>query len=696
MHCKPWRSEGRGTPPPVEPTIAVLPTHVIDQIAAGEVIERPSSVVKELVDNAIDAGGKAISVETQGGGRALIRVVDDGRGMSPKDAVLAFERHATSKLRAVDDLWALATMGFRGEALPSIASVSRMTLTTRRQEDLAATRVHIEGSRLVSVSEVGAPVGTTVEVADLLYNVPARLKFMKGETTEASHITDFIARIALAFPQLHVRLRHSGRVALEVPPDRDGFARVHALLGARVASRMVAVSGEEAGIRVVAYLGAPELAQTTARGVQLFVGKRPVRDRGVLHAIAMGYGELVPRGRYPNAIVFIDAPVGFVDFNVHPQKSEVRFSDAGAVAAAVRHVVQIGVARAPWRDEIGGAGPVMMTAIANVAPPRLPMDAPATNLAETYSRELRELRARPQAMFGFDEGPRQWAQQIKEQVRSARAADVGVTARETQALVEAERQQRPLAIDAPPAKQPDPAAPWSEAHLAEGSGSSTSPGWLADAETSALAFGESVASRPSAASQPSLGFFASLKYLGQLDLTYLLCEGDGELVLIDQHVAHERVELARLRAGHDERAMPTQRLLFPTTIEVPPALVEVATRMTDVLARVGYEAEPFGATSLAVKSVPGAIRHGDPTHLLKKLLGEWADDGAPTEEERLERVLAEIACHSVVRAGDRLSPSEAEALLRSMDTADFRGPGPHNRPVMLRLSLADIARRFGR
>jgi len=656
----------------VEPTIAVLPTHVIDQIAAGEVIERPSSVVKELVDNAIDAGGRAISVETQGGGRALIRVVDDGRGMSPKDAVLAFERHATSKLRAVDDLWALATMGFRGEALPSIASVSRMTLTTRRQEDLAATRVHIEGSRLVNVTEVGAPVGTTVEVADLLYNVPARLKFMKGETTEASHITDFVAKIALAYPQLHLRLRHSGRVALDVPPDRDGFARVHALLGARVASRMIAVSGEEAGIRVVAYLGAPELAQTTARGVQLFVGKRPVRDRGILHAIAMGYGELVPRGRYPNAIVFLDAPVGFVDFNVHPQKSEVRFSDAGAVAAAVRHVVQIGIARAPWREEIGGAGPVMMTAIANVAPPRLPVDAPATNLASTYARDLRELRARPQAMFGFDEGPRQWAQQIKEQVRTARAADAGVSAREAQALTELanrgsaaasiERAQRPLPI----APQPD-GAPWEDAQLAEGSAPSMTP-----------------------------GFFASLKYLGQLDLTYLLCEGDGELVLIDQHVAHERVELARLRTGHDERAMPTQRLLFPTTIEVAPALVEVATRMTGLLAQVGYEAEPFGATSLAVKSVPGALRHGDPTHLLKKLLGEWADDGAPTEAERLERVLAEIACHSVVRAGDRLSPSEAEALLRSMDTADFRGPGPHNRPVMLRLSLADIARRFGR
>ncbi|HEY5920680.1 MAG TPA: DNA mismatch repair endonuclease MutL, partial [Kofleriaceae bacterium] len=335
----------------METLIAVLPPTVIDQIAAGEVIERPSSVVKELVDNAIDAGARTISVETMAGGRALVRVVDDGRGMNPRDAVLAFERHATSKLRGIDDLWGLATLGFRGEALPAIASVSRLTLTTRQADDLAATRVRIEGGKLVEVTEVGAPVGTCVEVADLLYNVPARLKFLKTEATEASHVTELIARVAMVQHDLHLRLKHNGRVALDAPPDRDGFARVQSLLGARIAARMVPVSGQEGGIRVIAYLGAPELAQTTARGVQLFVGKRPVRDRGLLHAIAMGYGELVPRGRYPVAIVLVDVPAGAVDINVHPQKHEVRFSDAAAVGAAVRHVVQAGIERAPWRDE---------------------------------------------------------------------------------------------------------------------------------------------------------------------------------------------------------------------------------------------------------------------------------------------------------------------------------------------------------
>jgi DNA mismatch repair protein MutL len=645
----------------VDSVIAVLPPTVIDQIAAGEVIERPSSVVKELVDNAIDAGARTISVEAMAGGRSLVRVVDDGRGMSPRDAVLAFERHATSKLRDLDDLWGLATMGFRGEALPSIASVSRLTLTTRRADDLAATRVEIHGGKHVEVTEVGAPVGTCVEVADLLYNVPARLKFLKGEATEASHITELVARVAMVHHELHLRLKHNGRVALDAPPDRDGYARVQALLGARIASRMVPVSGQESGVRVIAYLGAPELAQTTARCVQLFVGKRPVRDRGLLHAVAMGYGELVPRGRYPVAVVMVDVPGGAVDINVHPQKHEVRFADPGAVCTAVRHVVQAGVEKAPWRDEI--AGPVMMNAIASIAPPKLPLDAPATPLAHTYAAQLREAREREwardraQAQLGFDDGPRQWAQQIKDRVRGARAAEAELAARAAYALTKVERDIR---------RVDDDAAPQDDVQVAEGSAPATAP-----------------------------GFFASLKYLGQLDLTYLVCEGDGELVLIDQHVAHERVELARLK-GQGDRDVPRQRMLFPTTIELPPVLLDVATKMTDVLAQVGYEAEPFGAATLAVKAVPGGIRHGDPTHILKKLLTDWSDAGAPSEAERLERVLAEIACHSVVRAGDRLSPSEAEALLRSMDGADFAAHGVHGRPVMLRMSLADIARRFGR
>jgi DNA mismatch repair protein MutL len=628
-----------------ETVIAILPGDVIDQIAAGEVIERPASVVKELVDNAIDAAARTITIETVAGGRGLIRVVDDGCGMSAKDATLALERHATSKLRKLDELWGLSTMGFRGEALPSIASVSRFALTTRRAGDLAATRIVVVGGRLESVTEIGAPVGTTVEVTDLLWNVPARLKFLKAEATEASHVTELVARVAMAYPHLHLRLRQNGRVALDVAPDRDGLARAHALLGARVASRLVPATGEEGGVRVVAYLGAPELAQTTARAVQLYVGRRPVRDRGLLHAVAMGYGELVPRGRYPVAIVLVDVPGGMVDVNVHPQKLEVRFSDAAAVAAAVRHVVQKGVADAPWRD--AGAAPGMLMAISGVAPPALPADGAATSLADRYASLLREARA---GQLSLDDGPRAWVREVKAKVKKAgdRAGErtVGYRLRATG-----------------PDRGVDADAALSRSDVAE--------------------------------TRPAGSFFASLRYLGQLDLTYLVCEGEGELVLVDQHLAHERVELARLKE-QGGREVPRQRMLFPTTLETEPELVELAERLADVLVCVGYEAEAFGRGTLAVKAVPAGIRHGDPAELLRHLLARWKDDGTPSEGERVERMLAEVACHSVVRAGDRLTIDEAEALLRSLDSADFSTHGLHGRPAVLRLPLAEIARRFGR
>ncbi|HEY0479209.1 MAG TPA: DNA mismatch repair endonuclease MutL [Kofleriaceae bacterium] len=768
--------------------IAVLAPHVIDQIAAGEVIERPASVVKELADNAIDAGAGSVAIEVAAGGRALVRVSDDGCGMSAKAAVLALERHATSKLREVDDLWGIASLGFRGEALPAIASVSRMTLTTRRAGDDAATRIVVEAGRLVSVTEAGAPVGTTVEVADLLYNIPARLKFLKGEATEASHITELVAKLAMAYPRLHVRLRHNGRTALDVPPDRDGFARAQALLGPRIAARMVPVAGEESGVRVTAYLGAPELAQATARGVQLFVGRRPVRDRGLLHALAMGYGELVARGRYPVAIVLLDVPAGAVDVNVHPQKLEVRFSDAAAVAAAVRHVVQAGVAAARWRDEAGGGAPVhLVGSMASVAPPALPFDGhAATQLAERHAQQMRSR----QVSLGFGPAPelapvtdvppvpgaaRDWARRLREQTRASRAeepravyqpggpasypglpslADPGAWSREAGGDA---AMRGPHAAD-----DPDGDGPLREAQRGgmDAHGSRTSDGpdcaaqagadtdthpsrsgddrrdaRLADAHHGlcageeldreaepnrsrswvlAAAAGAAVVDLPAlpprrfaAGTGPiapqASSFFSQLRYLGQLDLTYLACEGDGELVLIDQHAAHERVELARLRARHardpGEPRVAVQNMLFPVTIDATPPQLALVARVGALLAQVGFEVEPFGKATLAVKAVPAGIRHGEPAQLLRRLLRDWAEAGIPGEaelDERLDALLGEIACHSVVRAGDRLSPGEAEMLLRSLDEVDLTLPAPHGRAVLLRLPLSEIGRRFGR
>ena len=431
-------------------------------------------------------------------------------------------------------------------------------------------------------------------------------------------------------------------------------------------------------MRVQAFLAAPELAQTTARGVQRFVGRRPVRDRGLLHALAMGYGELVPRGRYPVAVVLVDVAAGAVDVNVHPQKVEVRFSDAGAVCAAVRHVVQAAIAAAPWRGEIAGGAVMMMTAIASVAPPALPYDGPATPLAERYASQLRaSARVGAGSQLGFADtapGPRAWVREVQDKVRASRVAEVAETRKGYGRAVDYVRAERD---------------------------GGTSPTTFALTSTSTLTSDEALAegSGPNAWATPAqaTGYFARLRYLGQLDLTFLVCEADGELVLVDQHAAHERVELARLYARGGVRDAGVQKMLFPVTIDATPGELALIDRDAHVLARAGFEVEPFGHSTIAIKAVPAGIRHGEPSHVLRALLASWQDDGAPDADTRLARALSAIACHSVVRAGDRLVASEAEALLQTLDAAFVPElPDPHGRPILLRLPIAELARRFGR
>jgi DNA mismatch repair protein MutL len=652
------------------PTIVqVLPDHVIDQIAAGEVVERPASVVKELVENALDAGARTVTIEIEAGGRKLVRVVDDGCGMRPADARLALARHATSKLRSVDDLAALGTMGFRGEALPSIASVSRMTLTTRTRDDEAALRIVLNAGRVESENLLGAPVGTCVEVADLLFNVPARLKFLRGEVTEASHITETVLRLAMAHPEVAFRLRHGGRIAFECAAS-ELAVRVRGLLGGRLAERMHLVEHEENGVRVRAFLAAPDLAQTTSRGVQLFAGRRWIRDRALLQAVTMGYGELVPRGRYPVAVAMVDVPGGEIDVNVHPQKLEVRFSDGTAVTAAVRHAVRKGCAASPWLQDDGrfAAAPVRMHAVASMEPPPpRRADDLAGRYAENTVRSLFPVGglSRPpshQGSLGLaaaEPGPGEGAwERVRARV-AGRAASV-----------------------------PSPNVPVDR--------DSSVPVAARDADTQPLIEVPRHEARVSSGVVESAGFFASLRFLGQLDRTYLVCEGDGELVLIDQHAAHERVAFQRLRERADTDAVATQRLLFPTTIELPPGEAAVVADGGPLLGAVGFDVEPFGPSAVAIKAVPAGLRH-DPSQVLRELLGDLADrGGSRAVDERLDRVLATIACHSVVRAGDVLGADEARALLGQMDGVDFRAHCPHGRPVLLRIGVPEIARRFGR
>ena len=601
--------------------IQILDSALSDQIAAGEVVERAASVVKELVENSLDAGASRIDVEITGGGRTSIRVVDDGHGMGPEDARLSVQRHATSKIRKADDLWGLSTFGFRGEALPSIASVSKFSLSTRPADRPDGFRVVIEGGLVVDAGTVGIPTGTQIDVRELFYNTPARQKFQKTEATESANVSEAVLRLALANPTVHFRLRSNGRVALDLPPHRDLGERVRAALARRGAGPLHSAQGRESlpggTLSVQAFLGAPEDASTTSRSTFVFVGNRLVRDRPLLQALCMGYGELLEHGRYPLAALFLDAPAEEVDVNVHPQKLEVRFASAQRVSAAVRHVVRDALARAPW-----------------LRPP----------IIRAYSL--------------------------------------------------------------PPASSPAPAQMALSTRGTEG-GSHThrvSTLWPTNATALRDAPSSSQEETPRATEEPA-GFFASLRYLGQLDRTYIVCEGERELILVDQHSAHERVAFERLREAHRRKQMARQRLLFPVPIEVEGDMVHA---LPELLARgglfdeLGFDAELQNAKTILLRAVPEILASADPKPMLLAILARAANSEGETLDRKtqvaamVEPVLATMACHGVVRAGDTLSPEQVRGLLRSLDGVDLSSHCPHGRPVLLRMPLGEIERRFGR
>ena len=617
---------------PAPPRIHVLPRTLADQIAAGEVVERPASVVKELAENSIDAGAHRIDVEIDAGGRRLIRVVDDGGGMTAEETRLALLRHATSKIVSPEDLWGLTTFGFRGEALPSIAAVSRLTLRTKRPGSTAGFSLGYEAGIETSSGDVGMPDGTQIEVRDLFWNTPARLKFMKSEATEAANVAEAVIRLALAHPETHFRLRGNGRVVLDLPPHRDMAERVRAALARRGASLLHEAQGEEAGVVVRAFLAAPEEASATPRSTFMFVAKRFVRDRSLLHALGMGYGELLEKGRYPMAALFIDVPGQELDVNVHPQKLEVRFARPQEVYGAVRHVVGAAVARAPWLP------PAPLRAY-TLPPENLEAPVDAVGEATVPAPAKRDSRG--------------W----QEPLRSVPPS-------------------RPRGLTQTVEGLSLPMETWSE-KTTEGR-----------AEGSALA-------QPAAAG----GFFGSLEYIGQVHRTYLICESREELVIVDQHAAHERVTFERLRQSHRQRQVVRQRLLFPIPIEIDEQAMAAVREgaALEALGQLGFEVEDFGPLTLLLRAVPDLLKKVDPKPLLLDVIaGLASDEPGDNAQAGFDKVFATMACHGALRAGDVVSREQALALLVQLDAVDLRSHCPHGRPVLLRMPVAEIEQRLGR
>ena len=616
------------------PRIEQLSEAVANQIAAGEVVERPASVVKELVENAMDADARRITVEVAEGGTTRLRVVDDGHGMIRADAERALLRHATSKIRKADDLWSVRSFGFRGEALPSIASVSRLTLTTRARGTPEGTRVHTEGGRAPVVETIGAPEGTSVTADDLFFNVPARKKFLKRAQTELSHVTETVTRLALARPDISFRLSTEHKTIIAAPAETEGDprGRLGRILGKGTADRLhvIETTGPDEPVRVSGFVAEPGLTERGAKGLYVFVNHRFVRDRTIQHAIQDAYRTLLERGRYPVVILFLELDPEAFDVNVHPQKTEVRFARTQEVHRAVTRAVGRTLEAQPWMKR-----------------------ASKPAVARTYRLDGGQRSyAEPPSPAAFERG---------------RAGDNYV---------------RALGNIFTP--RPDP-------------GPQEGPGFVPAAPDAGVPSTRLEAAPPEARPVPAEGTFAGLAPVGQVLGTYLVCQGSDRLVMIDQHAAHERITFQRLREQKRSDTLAIQPLLVPEVVELSPGRDALAREFVAQIAELGLEIEPFGELTWQIKSAPAVLEGANVAAMLVDLLDELAEVGAATAiEERLDALCSRAACHTAVRAQDRLTNSEIAALLADMDTIDFGAFCPHGRPVYVEWSRVELEKLFHR
>ena len=638
--------------------VRILPEILSNKIAAGEVVERPASVVKELVENALDAGATRILIDIEQGGRAMVRVADNGSGMPRDDALLAIERYATSKIATDEDLFRIRTLGFRGEALPSIAAVSRFSLVTREASADSGTEVVIEGGTLVSAAETGAAPGTMVTVRQLFFNTPARRKFLKAIATEMAHISDIVAGMALAWPQAQFRLTHNGRIVKDWPAAADPFDRVVEVLGAGYRGELHPIGLTLGEVSVGGWVSSPRVHRKSPGGIFVFVNNRHVRDRVVQHALFQGYFQRLVKGQFPLAALFIRIPCEQVDVNVHPTKSEVRFAQSNGVYEAVRRAVA--------------------QTVYDVDQPGFRQKTPETNQVrdgkESFGGRLEfGVRRAEDGIRKVEVG--RWKWEGGSEKAEAGRRDWGENRKE--AISPEDRGWKPLPQEEPPAAGMD-----RETVKAVSFGGLRPPSFQPPASSS-ITQTEIWEKRG----------FAGLRVIGQLHNTYILCEAEDGLVLIDQHAAHERVLYEQL--GHGGK-MASQALLVPETVDLGFREAQVLETLLPALREVGLEAEPFGGNTLVVKSVPAMLSGRELRPMIVEIAAAAGAAGAAGAFDVLDRCRQIAACHGAIRARQALSIEQMQALLRQMDACTNPTHCPHGRPTWLRYDTGVIERAFKR
>ena len=647
--------------------IHVLSDQVANQIAAGEVVERPASVVKELLENALDAGATRIRVEVEAGGRKLIRIVDNGYGMGRDDALLAFERHATSKLRSSDDLLSIATLGFRGEALPSIASVARVTLDTRAAEDEVGTSLEIAGGNLLRVDDAGLPAGTTLAVRDLFFNTPARRKFLRSEQTELGHVAALVTHYALAHPAKHFELHSATQTLLTAPAVANAGERLYQIFGRETFDSLIPVAAEidfsraglpepppwkrgedyeapEPGmVRLTGFVSKPELQKLNRNSIYVFANGRLIRDRLILHALTEAYRNIIPPTSFPVVLLFLELPPQELDVNVHPAKTEVRFRQSAFVHDFARDTVRTALMKARPAASFFAALSAAPTA------------------SESLMVDVSPLPGLDQPVF------------------------------EPQTL----REQSEGTIDPTDVASfvlQHPIVPPSPGRLGfEGAGMAVGYDDPAAADNAA----EQTAA--ATAEQPTLNSLATLRPLGQLRDSFILATNEEGLWIVDQHVAHERVLFEKILREREVEAVQRQRLLMPVLVELLPEQMVTFAAIAEELERNGFEAEPFGPRTLAVKAAPVGLEGRELERMLEEVLAvRDREQQAENGEARRTRIAASIACHAAIKINTPLDPAKIDWLLGELAKTEHPTSCPHGRPIALRYSLKDIQRAFQR
>jgi DNA mismatch repair protein MutL len=667
--------------------IHVLPEHVANKIAAGEVVERPASVVKELLENALDAGSTRIKVQIEAGGKKLIQITDNGCGMVRDDALLAFERHATSKIKNVEDLLNISTLGFRGEALPSIASVSRLKLETRAADQDSGTIVEINGGKIFRVEEAGLPAGTSITIRDLFFNTPARKKFLRSESTELSHIASLVTHYALAHPDKHFEL-HSATNAMLVAPPVAGYSdRVYQVFGRDVLEQMISVAAElplvhvglpqpppwrrkqeeedapdtrsmdPGTLRVHGFISKPEIQKLNRNSIYTFVNGRLIRDRLIQHALTEAYRNILPPTVFPVVLLFLEVPNAEVDVNVHPSKTEVRFRQQTVMHDFLRDSVRAALMKAR-------PVPQFVTEI-RARPTASPSLTPGAQAASAAGNTA-EASYRPTTPEGFRLQPPPQA-------------------------VSSERLQF---LEGIPLRA-NPALP------------STSSPLQTFAEAGTLEAGIGIEwggnrCSPAADNEPELPSdvapsLSSLKPLGQLRESFILAVNHEGLWIIDQHVAHERVLFEKVLKQRAQHRVESQRLLMPIIVELTPAQQVVLAIISDEFEKNGFEAEPFGARSIAVKVAPAGVEATEVEHMLHELLDQFSSEEQALNLDQIRgRIAASIACHAAIKVNMPLEQNKMQWLLNELAKTECPMSCPHGRPVILRYSMKDIQRAFKR